>query len=346
MGPDGVSTYSYGARISGTNCITSSSGYGFCGTSAAAPHVTGAAALLLSKLKQQYPSDTASQLRDRVRNSLTSSAITMGNGIPNNVYGYGHLQLPALYNINVTKTGTGSGTVTSNITGINCGSKCSDSFISGSTVTLTASPDTGSLFQWSGACSGTGSCPLTMNGDKAVTATFYLPILFVSKTGAGNGTITSLPAGVDCGATCSANYNAGTPVTLNVSPDTGSTFLGWSGGGCSGTGPCIVTMNDSASVSTSFGVNTSTCPNSVARIVGKANYTSLQNAYNAAADGDTIQNQAVTLNENVNANRNISVTIDGGYNCYYSSNPEKTTLKGALTINSGTVNIKNFNLQF
>ena len=75
--------------------------------------------------------------------------------------------------LTVTKAGTGTGTVTSSPTGIDCGSTCGSSFSDGTPVTLTATPDTGSTFTgWSGDCSGTGTCPVTMNADHAVTATF------------------------------------------------------------------------------------------------------------------------------------------------------------------------------
>lgn len=74
----------------------------------------------------------------------------------------------------VAKTGSGSGTVTSNVGGINCGATCAAAFNHGSTVTLTASPASGSTFAgWSGAgCSGTGTCTVTVNAAQAVTATF------------------------------------------------------------------------------------------------------------------------------------------------------------------------------
>ena len=77
------------------------------------------------------------------------------------------------YALTVTKSGTGSGTVTSSPTGINCGSTCSASFTSGTTVTLTASAASGSAFAgWSGACSGTGSCSVSMSAAKSVGAVF------------------------------------------------------------------------------------------------------------------------------------------------------------------------------
>jgi len=75
--------------------------------------------------------------------------------------------------LTVSKTGTGSGTVASSPTGIDCGTTCSAGFEDGTSVTLTATPATGSVFSgWSGSCSGTGSCVVVMSTIKTVTATF------------------------------------------------------------------------------------------------------------------------------------------------------------------------------
>jgi hypothetical protein len=156
--------------------------------------------------------------------------------------------------VSVTKAGTGSGTVTSNPSALNCGAICSRSFGSGSTVTLTAILATGSVFSgWSGACSGTGACHLTMDQAKAVTATFTaIPeTLTVTKSGSGSGTVTSNVSGISCGSTCSHAYAFGTSVTLTATATSGSLFSGWSGA-CSGTGTCSVTMNSAASVSATF----------------------------------------------------------------------------------------------
>jgi len=78
------------------------------------------------------------------------------------------------YILTVSKSGNGSGRVTSDPSGIDCGSDCSERYYSGTTVTLTATADSGSTFAgWSGDCSGTSNtCTLTMNSDKSVTATF------------------------------------------------------------------------------------------------------------------------------------------------------------------------------
>jgi hypothetical protein len=152
----------------------------------------------------------------------------------------------------VVKAGSGSGTVTSSPTGITCGTSCSASFPSGTAVTLTASPATGSTFSgWSGGgCSGTGSCIVTLSVATTVIATFtpQTVTLTVSKAGTGSGTVTSSPTGITCGVTCSASYASGTAVTLTATPSAGSTFSGWSGGGCSGTGSCIVTLSAATTV--------------------------------------------------------------------------------------------------
>jgi len=73
----------------------------------------------------------------------------------------------------VTKLGSGSGTVTSSPSGIDCGATCTAAFSKGGMVTLTATPAAGSAFTgWGGDCSGTGTCTVTMDQDRGVTATF------------------------------------------------------------------------------------------------------------------------------------------------------------------------------
>ena len=75
------------------------------------------------------------------------------------------------YTLSVGKIGTGAGVVTG--TGINCGSDCSESYNSGASVALTAAAASGSSFYgWSGACSGTGVCAVTMSDTKNVSSTF------------------------------------------------------------------------------------------------------------------------------------------------------------------------------
>ena len=79
------------------------------------------------------------------------------------------------FTLTIAKAGGGSGTVTSNAGGINCGTTCAADFDSGTSVTLTATPGGSSTFAgWSGACSGSSSCTVTIDAVKTVTATFSL----------------------------------------------------------------------------------------------------------------------------------------------------------------------------
>ena len=169
-----------------------------------------------------------------------------------------YVTLPSSYILTVAKAGTGTGAVTSNPHGIDCGAGCSSEFGSGTQVILSAQPVAGSNFVgWSGeGCSGTESCVVTMSQARTVTATFDLvqpnPTLTVTKSGLGIGTVTSNPSGVSCGSTCSASFPNGTQVRLTPTPQFGSTFGGWSGGGCSGTGQCVVGMSTDQSVQVIF----------------------------------------------------------------------------------------------
>lgn len=146
------------------------------------------------------------------------------------------------YTLTTATTGTGAGTVTSNPSGINCGADCTESYTDGQTVTLTATPNAGSTFTgWSGACSGTGACTVTMSADRNVTASFTLAsvvtqTLKVGKTGTGQGSVTSSDGAINCGTLCQAGYPANTTVTLTATPAPGSSFLMWRNS-CIGTNP-------------------------------------------------------------------------------------------------------------
>jgi virginiamycin B lyase len=174
--------------------------------------------------------------------------------VPSNPGGVAVDQLAPL---TVSLAGMGAGSVTGS--GISCPGNCSGSYALGQQVTLTATPAAGSTFAgWSGAgCGGTGACVVTTGAEQAVTATFNsAPItqhsLAVSKSGSGAGTVTSAPPGIRCGATCSATFAGGSQVVLSASPAPGSTFTGWTGSGCSGTGTCVVTMGSDQTATATF----------------------------------------------------------------------------------------------
>jgi uncharacterized repeat protein (TIGR02543 family) len=147
----------------------------------------------------------------------------------------------------------GSGTVTSDPGGIDCPGDCQEGYDDGTAVTLTAAPAEGWAFVgWSGACSGTGGCEVTMDGDRSVTATFEESVVVtLSVTVEGGGSVTSEPAGITCPGDCEESYEEGTLVTLFAAPADGWTFAGW-GGACSGSGGCSVTMNVARTVTATF----------------------------------------------------------------------------------------------
>ncbi len=155
--------------------------------------------------------------------------------------------------LSVQKAGRGNGTITSSPDGIACGGTCSSRFDAPTDVSLTAAPDGDSVFGgWSGACSGMQGCVVTVDSAKSVTATFRpLYPLTVAIGSAVPGSVTSDPAGIDCGGTCSSRFVEGTPVRLTPRGVPGSSvFSAWSGD-CSGAS-CTPVMDGPRSVTATF----------------------------------------------------------------------------------------------
>jgi VCBS repeat-containing protein len=132
-------------------------------------------------------------------------------------------------------------------------------FDTGTVVTLAAAPDPTSTFEgWSGDCTGTGSCVVTMSQARSVLANFkrieYALTVPFPFNGSGTGTVTSssLPEAIDCPVTCLASVYAGTAVTLSAVPNATSIFAGW-GGACTGTGACAFIMDGPKTVTARFG---------------------------------------------------------------------------------------------
>src|SRR5688572_17359769 len=201
--------------------------------------------------------------------------------------------------LTVTKTGNGSGSVSSNPAGINCGSDCTESMPAGSTVTLTASAATGSLFVgWTGACSGMDTCTVTLDADKTATANFVLQnTLMVALAGNGMGIVSSNPPGISCGTDCMEQYAPNTMVTLTASAATGSDFEGWSGGGCSGLGTCVVTLDSAKMVTATFTLSLVTLTVDIDDGNGGGTVTSVPAGINCGVDctEQYDYNQMVTL---------------------------------------------------
>jgi hypothetical protein len=150
-------------------------------------------------------------------------------------------------------------------------------FPTGWTIRLTASTVAGATYLWTGpngftsavqnptisnatmAKAGDYGVSLIVGGCSSGTSTTTVVVvpgtgqsLSVSKDGAGTGTVSSQPAGIDCGDVCSEGFPGSSLVTLTATPAAGSRFAGWVGDGCFGSGPCTLTMDATRHVSASF----------------------------------------------------------------------------------------------
>jgi hypothetical protein len=170
--------------------------------------------------------------------------------------------------LTVTVTGAG-GWVTSSgegsQDGIDCTTTCSKSFPAGSQISLWAIPAANASFvEWAGCSPGLDRyrCTFTMDGDTAIGAVFG-PAgsddidprvkVTIAKLGAGEGTITSQPHGIDCGSRCDAKFPQLVRVTFTATASTGSEFGGWTGP-CSGTSAtCSIVVGPTDRLSASFG---------------------------------------------------------------------------------------------
>jgi uncharacterized repeat protein (TIGR02543 family) len=137
----------------------------------------------------------------------------------------------------------------------------------GTPVSVTTAAATGFQFTgWSGACTGTGACSVTMTGDRGVTASFE-PVaqqftLTLAQDGAGTGTVGALPS------SSNGTYNAGIEVAVTATPGANCKFAGWSGA-CTGTGPCKVKMDGPRKVTASFALTAPSCDATIADLKKK-----------------------------------------------------------------------------
>ena len=185
----------------------------------------------------------------------------------------GRVCCPVLYVLSVTKSG--SGTITSNPSGINCGTTCSASYASGTSVTLTATPASGYyLSAWGGCDSTSGNtCTVSMTGAKSVsvnfaqtTTSYFLSVdkyIGNNKNGIGGAvTSTSNPTqtnqiNMPSSSTLtgmSVSYNSGTSVTLTATASSGYVFSGWSGCTSTSENVCTVSITSTKYVNATFNV--------------------------------------------------------------------------------------------
>jgi hypothetical protein len=161
------------------------------------------------------------------------------------------------------------------------------------------------------------------------------PLLNVSFSGNGSGTVTSTPSGIACNSNCSSPFPLGTQVTLSPAASQYSFFTGWSNGVCSGTEVCSLTLNAYSTVTAGF---TYDAAHQVQISGGSTGYyTTIQDAYDAAADSSTIMLWATDYSESLSCNRPVTVTLQGGYDSTYNSIVGGVILSGTMKISNGKV---------
>jgi YD repeat-containing protein len=250
------------------------------------------------------------------------------------------IRLPILA---IVKTGTGSGTVATVPANLSCGTTCSGYYFLGSGVTLTATPSAGSLFAgWSGGgCSGLDNCNEVVEGDINITATFNMIPPIANFTASPTSGVTPLgvtftdqstwtPSSWQWDFGDGATSTLQNPVhTYNNSGDYTVTLTASNAGG-----------SDVKVLSNYIHV----VPGGACRISGAppVYYQTLQAAYDAAVDNSVIQCRGESTAESLNMNRDIAVTLEGGYNSDFTSQTGNTTLHGSITAGSGTATIENF----
>jgi hypothetical protein len=176
---------------------------------------------------------------------------------------------PTGFPLTVNRTGNAasSGSVFSNPPGISCSPSvqspdCSASFVANTVVTLTATEAQGTQFNGFTGCGLVlaNVCTVNMTAARHVTASFIDDEFALNVTIQGvGGVVSDVQPGLNCysgtNTGCSANFAEGTKVTLAATAGPGETFTGWSGGGCSGTSTCVVTVNAATTVTAAFGVS-------------------------------------------------------------------------------------------
>ncbi|MFZ3137404.1 MAG: chitobiase/beta-hexosaminidase C-terminal domain-containing protein [Thermodesulfovibrionales bacterium] len=247
-------------------------------------------------------------------------------------------------------------------------------YYSAQSVTLTCSDSSGSgcdkiYYTTDGSTPTTGSPVYT--SPISIGATTTLKFFATDKAGNQSSTKTetytitiyppltvstpSLPSG-----TLGISYSQSLLASGGLPPYSWSLFTGSlpnglslsSSGGISGTPTASGTFNFTVRVTDSI-ASTATKALSITiqtypvRITGTPPvfYNLIQPSYNGAANNDVIQIQALTFTENLNFNRDISVTLKGGYDYNYTANASNTAVMGTLTISSGTVTIENVSIQ-
>ena len=136
----------------------------------------------------------------------------------------------------------------------------------GSGTLVTAEPSLGYHFvDWSDGVLTAARTDINVTANLSVTANFVIDTyaLTITRAGLGTGTISSSPAGIDCGAVCSGSFDYGTIVLLTATPSASSSFTGWSGDYTGTENPLQITMDGAKTLQATFATLTYTISGTV-----------------------------------------------------------------------------------
>ncbi|MGA9566142.1 MAG: protease pro-enzyme activation domain-containing protein [Candidatus Korobacteraceae bacterium] len=235
-------SYLLSVSVSGNGTVASGDGHINCGSTCTSNYLSGATVTL-----------TAAPAQNWVFTNWSGCDTVSGNtcSVSMNSARSASATFSPLYSLSVSTSG--SGTVTSSDGFINCGPNCTHNYLSGTTVTLTATPGQNWVFtSWSG-CDTTSAnvCSVTMSRLRQVTATFTA-LYSLSVSTSGSGTVTSSDGFINCGSTCSHTYLSLTAVTLTATPAQNSVLTAWTGCDAVHGNICTVSMYTTRVVSATF----------------------------------------------------------------------------------------------
>jgi YD repeat-containing protein len=221
-------------------------------------------------------------------------------------------------------------------------------------LTPSASCTVGILFM--PTFNGAKNAFLTIPTDDAITPSFNVNLsaianitgavsqrlLSINVNGTGSGSVICPPEQIACNGFYQGLIDFGQTVSLQATANEFSLFNGWSGD-CNGVGDCTVVIGGDKEITATFNKD---FDHSV-RIDGTstAYFSTILSGYASAISGDVLKAWGTDFIESPNLNLPKAVTLKGGFNQGYSSNSGKTTLKGSLTITSGSLTVENVQIQ-
>jgi hypothetical protein len=154
--------------------------------------------------------------------------------------------------VSLTMSIAGRGTVESDVPGLDCAAGCVTQWDAGSSISLEPLAAEGQKFvRWSGGCSGSGNCEVTLSAAQSVTALFAPERFGLVISLSGKGSVRGA-GGLCRTATCQRSVDSYTPLPLRAIAPAGWRFAGWSGA-CRGTAvTCVVQMTRATAVRARF----------------------------------------------------------------------------------------------